>query len=278
MPAFGDALTVEELEAIMEYVGSFCEDGRWPRGELNLPRALFTEKAYPEDEAVITTAIDAEGPASISNKLVYERRFGARNQLEIVVPVTAKESVAPGAATEEWRSGLGDVALGVKRALFHSAQSGTILSVTGEFILPTGDESDGFGKGTTVFEPFLTFGQILPSDGFIQAQSGVELPFDTDRAENEAFWRVVAGKSFAQGDWGRTWSPMLSVLASRELEEGADIQWDLVPQIQITLNQRQHIMANVGVRLPVTDAGARTTQVVVYLLWDWFDGGFFQGW
>jgi hypothetical protein len=48
--------------------------------------------------------------------------------------------------------------------------------------------------------------------------------------------------------------------------------------MQITLNRRQHIMANVGVRVPLTDPDVRNTQVVVYVLWDWFDGGFFEGW
>ena len=276
MPAFGDALSMEELELIVEYVGTLCTDDSWPRGELNLPRPLFTEKAYPEDEAVITTIVNAEGVGSVANKFVYEKRFGAQNQIELVVPFSFQEQ-AGADLTPEWNSGLGDVAIGFKRALYHSASSGTIASVTGEVVLPTGDESDGFGKGTTVFEPFLTFGQILPNDMFIQAQGGLELPTNTDRAENEGFWRVLVGKSFTQGLWGRTWSPMVSVLGATELEGGTP-NWDVVPQIQITLNKRQHIMANVGVRVPLTDADVRDTQVVVYVLWDWFDGGFLDGW
>ena len=30
--------------------------------------------------------------------------------------------------------------------------------------------------------------------------------------------------------------------------------------------------------LPATETAGRDTQVVMYLLWDWFDGGFFDGW
>jgi hypothetical protein len=37
-------------------------------------------------------------------------------------------------------------------------------------------------------------------------------------------------------------------------------------------------MINLGVRLPVTDPDARNTRVLFYVLWDWFDGGFFDGW
>jgi hypothetical protein len=37
-------------------------------------------------------------------------------------------------------------------------------------------------------------------------------------------------------------------------------------------------MMNIGVRTPLNNRSDRDTQVVVYLLWDWFDGGFLQGW
>ena len=39
-----------------------------------------------------------------------------------------------------------------------------------------------------------------------------------------------------------------------------------------------HVMLNVGVGLPVTDAGVRSKRIMVYLLWDWYDGGLFDGW
>ena len=35
---------------------------------------------------------------------------------------------------------------------------------------------------------------------------------------------------------------------------------------------------NLGVRVPVNETAGRDTQLVMYLLWDWFDGGFFDGW
>ena len=74
------------------------------------------------------------------------------------------------------------------------------------------------------------------------------------------------------------WTPMVELLAFRDLEGGADLNWDLVPQLQVTLNQRQHVMLNLGVRLPLTNTDRRNTLIVVYLLWDWFDGGLFDGW
>ena len=132
-----------------------------------------------------------------------------------------------------WVGGLGGIAFGAKRAFFHSARTGTIFSVSGEIILPTGDRKKGVGKGTTVFELFVSFGQILPSEFFVQAQAGFELPVDTDLAGQEAFWRFSLGRTFTSGQFGRAWSPMCEFLGARELEFEAQVQWDLVPQMQI---------------------------------------------
>jgi hypothetical protein len=272
MPAFGEALSIDDMEAIVGHIRTMCEEEAWPRGELNLPRPLVTEKAFPEDELVITTSAAAEGPGSVSNRLVYERRIGARNQIEIVVPFSAAST---GTA---WTSGLGDVVLGGKRALAHSLARGSIVSAAAEIVLPTGSEARGFGKGTPVFEPFLSVGQIVATDGFLQFQAGAELPFDRDRATPEAFWRVAAGRSYSQQRWGRTWSPMVEIVAVRELARREPALWDVVPQLQVTLSTRQHIMVSGGVRLPMNRASERSTQVLFYLLWDWFDGPLTGGW
>ena len=273
MPAFGGALTAEEIGLALEHVRSLCTDSRWPRGELNLPRALVTEKAFPEDEAVLTTGVTASGGGAVTNELLYERRFGPVNQIEIAVPIDRVKGPAG-----SWNGGIGDIAVGVKRALYHDSGRGSIFSAGGEVIFPTGDETAGLGKGVTVLEPFVAFGQILAADGFVQLQAGLELPTDTDRAGREAFWRAAIGRSFTEGRFGRTWSPMVELLAARELASGESAHWDLVPQVQVTLNTRQHIMANVGLRVPVNRRRGRDTTLIAYLLWDWFDGGLFDGW
>jgi transposase len=86
----------------------------------------------------------------------------------------------------------------------------------------------------------------------------------------------VAGKTFTRGRFGRAWSPMVELLASRAMSRGRD-HWDLVPQMQVTLNTRQHIMINAGVRVPLNERRGGH-EVVTYFLWDWFDGGLFDGW
>jgi len=274
MPAFGEALRPDELMAALAHIRTFCTDARWPRGELNLPRALFTEKAYPEDEAVITTTLVGEGLDSIGHEFVWEQRFGPLNQIEIKLPVTRADL---GGATG-WKSGTGDLGLGVKHTLRHSLERGSILSIGGELVLPTGDETKGLGKGTTVLESFVLFGKILPRDSFVQFQGIVEMPNDS-AFEDELVVRAAYGRTWTAGaPFGRTFTPMIEVLAARELGGGAETQWDLAPQIQVSLNKRQHVLGAIGIRQPITDRDTRSTELVFYLLWDWFDGGVLEGW
>ncbi len=272
MPAFGGAYSEADLYKVVAHVKGFCSAPEWPRGELNLPRALYTEKAYPEDEWVMTTAF-GRTPASVSSSFVYEKRFGARNQVEIKLPLkTTRNNGA-------WTGGAGDLAVGFKRVLSHDLDRGDIFSLSGELVLPTGDSAAGLSKDTTVFESFVTYGRLLPSDSFLQFQGGVELPFDTAKAGREAFWRATLGRTFTQnGPFGRAWSPMVEVLAARELESGAAIDWDIVPQVQVTLNTRQHVRFNVGWRTPLNNRRGRSSSLVAYVLWDWFDGGLRDGW
>lgn len=281
MPSFRDALTMEELDRVVAYAKSLGHDPARPPGEFNLPRPLVTSKAYLEDEIVFSATVNeaAYGLSSFGGKIVYEQRFGSRNMWEVVLPFGWNERYTgfePGPT--EWRASLGDAAVAVKRAFYHNLKKGSILSGAAELILPTGDRASGFGKGTFVFEPFLAYGQILPADFFLQAQAGMEIPFQTSKASNEAFLRLVLGRSINFKPWGRTWSPMVELLAAKELVSGEKVLFDVVPQIQVTVNKRQHIMFNVGVRMPVNETSGRDFAVIAYLLWDWFDGAFFDGW
>lgn len=79
------------VQRTFDHVRTLCRNDAWPRGELNLPRPLITEKAYPEDEAVFTTEVNSEGDGEVMNELVYEKRFGARNQIEVAVPFGWRE-------------------------------------------------------------------------------------------------------------------------------------------------------------------------------------------
>ena len=274
MPAFGGALSDEQLLVILGHIRGMCRNGRWPRGELNLPRPLVTTKAFPEDEMVLEVGTATEGEGRVTSQLVYEKRLGPLNQFELIIPFSRREQ---GDDSGTWSSGIGDVALAYKRALHHSLEKGTIFSFVAEAVLPTGDEDRGLGKGHTVFEPFLAFGALLPGDSFLHLQGGLELPVNESGVHDDAFLRAAIGKTWSRTPHSRAYSPMLELLMKRELTSGADLEWDVVPQIQFALNTRQHVLANIGFRIPLDDSN-RNAEVLFYILWDWFDGGFFQGW
>jgi cytochrome c553 len=273
MPAFHEALSSKEIDDVVAYVRHFCRNPHWPRAELNLPLPLVTEKAYPENEVVVKTAVNVEGAPGWENTVTYEQRFGVKNQIEVAVPFHFEDQ------THTWYGGVGDTTLALKRVLFSNLNSGSILSVLGGFVVPTGNRTRGFGSGTTSFETFAAYGQLFRTDTFIQTQFGAELPFRTSVAPQSLFFNTALGQSFAADRGrGRMWSPMFEFAASRDLEDGAKTDWDVVPEIQVTISQRQHVRGNVGFLFPVTNTAGRSKQLVFYLLWDRADGKLTEGW
>jgi mono/diheme cytochrome c family protein len=274
MPSFAEALNSDQIEKVASYLRSLCQEPSWPMGELNLPRPLVTEKAFPEDEAILTTSINTKSPGVVSSELSYEKRFGVRNQLEFALPFSF---IHPENAS--WLGGIGDFVLGYKRTVLANSRTGSILSFQGEAAIPTGNKSRGLGSGVTTFETFAAFGQLLPGRSFIQLQGGADLPTDTSKSAQSTFFRTVAGKTFAQNQgFGRIWTPMVEFLSERDLVSAAKTNWDIVPQMQVSLSKRQHILASIGVRTPMNNTAGRQSQLMFYLLWDWFDGGIREGW
>ncbi|HUR33785.1 MAG TPA: c-type cytochrome [Vicinamibacterales bacterium] len=271
MPAFVDAMSDTEIDLVIGHLRTFCTQPSWPRGDLNLPRPLVTEKAFPENESLVTTVVSPDGDASVENQFVYERRIGRRSQYEAVIPFNFQQQAGG------WNRGLGDIALALKHALFDDLRRGTILSAGGEMTFPTGKDDRGLGGGVTIAETFVTVSQLLPRDGFLHVHGGFEFPLKS-ADPNEAYWRTAVGRTFSQQRWGRAWSPMLEVLGLKELGVGEAPQWDVVPQMQVTLSRRQHVMVDAGVRIPITERSARHPAFMMYFLWDWFDGGLLEGW
>lgn len=271
MPAFGDALSGEQLQRVIDYVRSFCQDRAWPRGDLNFPRAFFTEKAFPENESVWTTGLTSSGQKAVTNELVYEHRLGARNQYEVKIPLDAQQ------AGSGWARGLGDVEVALRRTVYADYDRGAIAAAGAAVVFPTGKEERGLGNGFMVYEPFAMYGQMLGANGHLQLHAGYEIPADTTRGSREAFLRTTLGYTLAQDHgFGRAWSPMTEVLVARP--QGGRAEWDVVPQVQVSLSKLQHILIDVGVRVPLNERDERKPQLLTYFLWDWFDGGLFQFW
>ena len=273
MPAFDELLSSDEIDDVIAYMRSLCRNDHWARGELNLPRALITEKAFPEDELVISTALNVSGAPGFTTDIIHEQRFGMRNQLEVDVPLQFQDQ------THTWYGGVGDTTIGLKRVMWSSLRSGSILSLFGGVIVPSGNRARGFGTGTTTFETFAAFDQLFPTNTFVQFQAGANLPRHTDIAPQLVYWRTAVGQSLAaDGGLARLWTPMVEFVAARDLVTGASTNWDVVPEMQVTISRRQHFRVNVGYSKPVTNTAGRPGQVVFYVLWDWFDGKLNEGW
>jgi len=273
MPAFRDLLTPQQIRNVVAYIHTFCSATKWPRGEFNLPLADVTEKAFPEDELVLTSSVETYGPGSFSNHLIYEKRFGARDQLELDTPFGFTNR--PGST---WAGGLGDISVTGKHVLVSSLTTGTILSGLAGIILPTGSQSLGLGSGTTAFEGSLLGGQLLPGRSFLQYQGLIEIPTQLALAPRTMSWSAALGTSVPFTQITRLWSPMLEVTGSHDLVSGASVDWAVVPQFQVTLSALQHVRANVGVNLPLNQRETRHPQILAYVLWDTFDGPLFQYW
>jgi len=272
MPTFGDELTSEQIDAVIKYLRTLCRSDRYPRGELNLPRPLITEKAFPESEAIETVGVETKQAPGINSEFSYEYQVSARNQIELAVPYN---SVIDQSGTRA--GGIGDVSIGLKRVLFASHNS--IVSGFGEMALPTGNSNKGLGRGVTTLTFHVLAAQILPGNSFVQAQAGTDQPTDPAMSPRTLFWRVNVGKSFYEEDGlGRMWSPMFEVVSDRDFATGAAANVDVVPQFQVTLSRRQHVRVAAGLQIPAANRAGRSTQFVSYLLWDWFDGSLFEGW
>src|SRR6266550_260816 len=50
LPDWQDALSDAQIERVVKHLWMLCTDPSWPRGDMNFPRAFFTEKAFPENE------------------------------------------------------------------------------------------------------------------------------------------------------------------------------------------------------------------------------------
>ena len=57
MPAFGDTLSPEQVHGFVEHIRGFCKETGWPHGNMNFPRPIFTEKAFPENEFIVLPVV-----------------------------------------------------------------------------------------------------------------------------------------------------------------------------------------------------------------------------
>ena len=245
MPAFGDAATPEQIRAVVRYARSLCGQLGWPPGELNFPRAFLVEKAYPEDEVVITD--EARG-----QEFIYEHRLGKRFQME--------------ASARTAFDGLPDVFDGVTGALkfnvWHSLERRALASVGLEATPPIGRRS------VWEVEPFLAFGAVPASAVVLQGQ--IVTTWEESAGVTAWSYRLGVGREI-----GRV-VPMVE--AGWTVPTHGESTLSLYPQMWVQLSRLGHVAASVGAELPATGPEPRHPRLVAFVLWDYGDAPLLRGW
>ncbi len=245
MPAYGQAATPEQLRAVVRYIRSLCQERGWPPGELNFPRAFLAEKAFPENEVVVT----AHGTGQ---EYIYEWRVGRRAQIEASARTVFDSAGDP----------FDGVTAALKYNVWHSAARRAIASVGLEATPPVGRQE------AWELEPFFAFGANPLPALFIQG----ELAGAWEDGEGMADFSYSLGVGREVGRF----VPMIEVGGTVPRE--GESSMSLVPQVWFRLSRLGHVAGSLGVEIPVQGPEPHHPRLTAFVLWDFGDGGLFKGW
>lgn len=245
MPAFGEAGTPAQIRAVVRYARSLCGELGWPPGELNFPRAFLVEKAYPEDEIVITEKSRAQ-------ELIYERRWGKRLQTEL-----SAHTIFDGQP-----KALRGVEGALKYNVWHSLERRALASVGLEVTPPLGRQ-DGWE-----LEPFVAFGGA-PNGGLV-VQGQIVGTWEESEGITEFSYRLGAGHALGR------FVPMVE--AEWSVPVGEQRTLSLYPQVWVQLSRLGHVAGSLGAELPATGPEPRHPRLIAFVLWDYGDAPLLRGW
>ncbi len=268
MPAFEDSLQPEQITAFVSHMRGFCTEPRWPSGNANFPRPIITEKAFPENEFLILPAIShfpEENAPSITEgmfKAVYERRLGKRSMIEIGIPLVSTNAFI------DRTTGLGDVAVAFKHAVYNAGPR--IVSLGLEVSMPTGDRFKAHGQGTTVFEPFVSAGNMF-GNWYVQTQLKAEFPADLLRADKAFVYNAYVGRDTSAAP--DTWTLGVELNGDVAFPDTSPVSSlvALTPQVRKGLTGTGALAAAFGMMLPLNKREEQGVRWVGYLLWEYLE-------
>jgi len=257
MPAFGDFLTAAQVSEFVGFVKKFCTERGWPSGNLNLPRPMFAEKAFLEDEFILAPVAShrQDEPKEYELAAIFEKRLGKRAQLEAVLPIGSLD------AGSGRNSGIGDIELGLKYAL-NPTTSNHLLTAGMDFVLPTGSEEKGLGGGLFGFEPYLATASVIGSQSYLQTQIKLELPSENTWQDQVTVYNIYFGHD----------AKLLPSTFTYGVElNGENDELAFTPQIRKGLSKSGALSGAFGVRIPINKRDEQGVKWVGYLLWEYLE-------
>jgi len=245
MPAFGEAGTPAQIRAVVRYARSLCGELGWPPGELNFPRAFLVEKAYPENEVVISDR-------GRGQDYIYEHRLGKRLQLE------ASAATAFDGEPQVFEGVTG----ALKYNVWHSLERRALVSLGLEATPPLGRQD------VWEVEPFLAFG-AQPGGVFV-VQGEVQGSWEETEGFGGMSYRLGVGHE------GGRFVPMLE--AGWTVPPHGERTLSFYPQVWMQLSRLGHVAGSLGAELPATGPEPRHPRLIAFVLWDFGDAPLFRGW
>jgi hypothetical protein len=259
MPAFGDALSREQIQGFVAHLRKFCTERGWPDGNLNLPRLLFTEKAFPEDELVIAPVASHRQGRTTDWRIdtVLEKRLGKRFQLELLGPIASV--FGPPRET-----GYGDTEIGLKTVLNPNTRNH--LATFGiDVVVPTGSDARGLSEGAG-FEPYLATASAFGTT-YLQTQFKLEMPKAAPWENKLAVYRIGINHDLNTSPTG--WAVGIELTG-----ENKDVA--LTPQVRKGLTKTGAIAGAIGVSLPLNNRDEQGVQWLGFLLWEFLETPYFS--
>jgi hypothetical protein len=258
-------LTEQQINLVVAYLRTFCTED-WPTGDLNFPRPLVTEKAYPENEVVLSWNFSRSPNKERDTQFIwsFEKRIGARGQIELNIPFNIRDP-KDGATV----GGIGDVEAAAKYVLYDNPETLFILSGGLEVGLPTGSFRRELGEGTTTLSPFLATGKAW-GDFVSQGSLKFEYPFVTRRAPKAVFYDLALSYPIFDQGRGTEAHAMMEFNAKSEWgnQSPKHFQLYLTPGFRKGLTPAGNWAIAFGVQVPVTREREANYRVLGYLLYE----------
>ena len=261
MPGF-EMLPDAAVREILLYVRALCRDSRWPSGNLNSPRSVFTPKAFPENEVVLQSAVSHGRDSNPRARLdaSYATRIGPRGEVEITVP--AETVTFSGRRV----NGIGDVTVEGRYVLYANDARAAIASVGIETSCRTGSRRWAFGEGTTVYHPFLSAGVVRH---LVSLQADLRAILPVRKFPTEPVHYLEYGVSVL-----RAWSTSPTAWTVGVEVNGIDTSVAVAPEVAKRLTRTGALWGGIGVQIPVRPVPPLVRGVTRwsgYLAWDYLE-------